>query len=175
MEPQDYANVETNLFPKVRARFAIDGTLEPIDLMAILVWKANRAKNMHIKRVGGPEAFCQNAPKLGAALFNAKGNSERLKVALGEPWRFRLPTATALLTVLFPDDFTIYDVRVCEFIPGFDGLANRRYSEELYVRYTQFKEAVRSAAPCAQTLREADQYLWGLSWIRNTEDTLRTT
>ena len=39
-------------------------------------------------------------------------------------WAFRLPTASAILTVLYPDVFTVYDRRVCKVLGAFDQLAN---------------------------------------------------
>ena len=31
-------------------------------------------------------------------------------------WKLRLPTASAVLTVLYPEDFTVYDQRVCKML-----------------------------------------------------------
>lgn len=172
MQPQDYANVETNLFPKIRERFVKDGSLSPIDLLAILVWKANRASGMHIERFGGPENFVALAPELGRKLFKGKDAETRLKVAMTDQWKFRLPTATALLTVLFPLEFTVYDRRVCDRLGAFHELAGRRFTNRLYPAYDAYKAAVVAAVPSGLSLREADHYLWGQSWLQDARKTL---
>jgi hypothetical protein len=79
-------------------------------------------------------------------------------------WGFRLPTATAILTVLFPRQFTVYDMRVCESLGAFRKLENRRFSEELWKNYLSFKREIRNAAPSVLSLRDKDRYLWGKSF-----------
>lgn len=165
MQPQDYANIEANLFPRIRERFEIDGSLDPIDLYAILAWKANRATGKHLKRLEGAENFRLLAVKLGNALFEAKDSESRLSVVMSEPFKFRLPTATSILMVLFPNDFTVYDVRVCDSIGGFHGLKAHRYTKRLFPAYQRFKAEVIDKAPAGVSLREADHYHWGRSWL----------
>ncbi|MGJ9384908.1 hypothetical protein [Salipaludibacillus sp. CF4.18] len=54
----------------------------------------------------------------GIGGIKGKGNAkEKLRYVM-KAWDFRLPMATAILTVLYPDDFTVYDVRVCEQLGG---------------------------------------------------------
>ena len=70
-------------------------------------------------------------------------------------WAFRLPTASAILTVLYPDVFTVYDRRVCKVLGAFDQLANMKWSVELWREYRRFVDAVRTAAPSEFTCATA--------------------
>ena len=85
-------------------------------------------------------------------------------------WEFRLTTASAILSVLFPDTFTIYDVRVCRVVGNFGRLGQRRWSDETWREYQDFVEAVKAATPQGLSLRDCDRWLWG----KDKQDTLRT-
>ena len=82
-------------------------------------------------------------------------------------WEFRLPTATAILTVLYPADFTVYDIRVCNSLDRFHNLAHGRFSDTLWERYLIFKAAVENEAPAHLSLRNKDRYLWGKSFYED--------
>ena len=85
-----------------------------------------------------------------------------------EKWGFPLATASAILSVLYPDAFTIYDVRVrrvlmsCR-IGDFGRLGQRRWAEKAWRGYLEFVEAIRAAAPqeLSRNLRDCDQLVWG--------------
>lgn len=167
-----FANPETNLFPRLSKRFETKPDLSPFELWAILKWKANRATTHHLKRlITMHGSFGKAAQSIGHAIFDAADPDEKLKAAM-EAGGFRLATASALLTVLYPDTFTVYDVRVCDEMKRFHELRYRRFSTDLWNQYAAFKAAVIAATPCASTLREADRYLWGKSWIKDAETDL---
>lgn len=81
---------------------------------------------------------------------------------------FRLPMASAILTVLFPDSFTVYDVRVCDVIHergfNFHSLTGRKFSEGLWDDYMAYINAVSATAPKEYSLRDKDRFLWGKSF-----------
>lgn len=164
MNYRRYANVETNLFPEIAVKFSQEGTLDPVDFWAILVWKANRSKNKLLSKLTEDgRTFSESVTGIAKSIYSAPTPKAKL-AALMTDWRFRLPTATAILTVLYPDDFTVYDYRVCEQINAFSELKHRRFSDDLWDQYQRFKSAVINEAPHGLTLREADHYLWGRSW-----------
>ena len=77
--------------------------------------------------------------------------------------------ASAILTVFWPDEFTIYDTRVCSELEeqgcsGFEKLANLGDSDRIWPRYQDYRAAVRAAAPAGLPLRDKDRYLWGKSF-----------
>jgi hypothetical protein len=65
--------------------------------------------------------------------------------------------ATAILTVLYPTEFSVYDVRVCEQLNDFKGLAGLQFSERLWQEFQRYLGAVHSAAPKGLSLRDKDR------------------
>jgi hypothetical protein len=82
---------------------------------------------------------------------------------LADEWGFRLPTTSAVLTVLYPDDFTVYDDRVCKQLGKFQDLVNRTNIDRLWAGYLDFKQAVERAADAELSLRNKDRVLFGKS------------
>ena|SRR2546425_10517940 len=130
----DYYDDETYLL-RVGERFRQTGKIEPADFYMILVWKANRAKNYHrdrLKDIAGG-SFETAVSTIASELFSATEEKLRLEILLGK-WKFALPTASAILTILYPKDFTIYDYRVCKEV-------GRPYRSWLgWDEYVQFKK-----------------------------------
>ena len=133
----------------------------------IIIWKANRAKTRVRDRLnkqdGGFAAAVESIAKSLRASYSPK---QRLEVLMKE-WRFRLPMASAILTVLYPSDFSVYDVRVCRQLGAFSQLAGREFSDGLWDEYQQFLSAVKNATPEGLSLRERDHYLWGRSFYED--------
>jgi len=96
-------------------------------------------------------------------LLNSIGKIELqcLKLLLAKSWSFAFPTATAILTVLYPERFTVYDIRVYDALGDFYRLGSRRWSERSWADYCNFIAAVRSSVPANLSLRDADRWLWG--------------
>lgn len=162
--PARLAHLEPYLFGEVGPHFRATGIIAPEDFWLILIWKANRAKNHERRRFEkrGNCGFGEAVDRIAAALTEAKGLNERLGVLM-KTWGMKLPTASAILTVLYPESFTVYDIRVCKQLGRFEEIAKRNFSETLWDDYRRFVAAVELAAPLNLTLREKDHYLWGLS------------
>ena len=161
MQAQHFYNVEDYLFSVVTTKFETTGQIDAIEFYAILDWKASRARTRHLRRLrliaGNFEVAVQS---ICSELVTARSDEERLGFLITK-WQFKLPTATAILTVLYPERFTIYDVRVCRALGGHDSLGSQRWSSTLWQHYQSFVRAVRQAAPNAKCLRECDQFVWG--------------
>ncbi|PYF07877.1 hypothetical protein [Ureibacillus chungkukjangi] len=168
----DYREVydtENYLFNTVHNRFKEQGYLSAPDFFLIVIWKSNRSKSKVAKRLlemGYPSL--QEAVKSITAEVNLLTDSkQRLKYLMAN-CGFRLPMASAILTVLFPDSFTVYDVRVCNVLQeqGFryHSLTDRKFSDGLWEEYTEYIKAVSTAAPEEFSLRDKDRYLWGQSF-----------
>ena len=89
-------------------------------------------------------------------------------------WGFRLPMASAILTVFYPDEFTVYDVRVCDALDDFRALGWTNDFESLWAGYVRFVAAVRAAAPEAFSLRDKDRWLWGRDFRRQLDGDMTT-
>ncbi len=165
--PTDYLkfyDLEHYLFTEVGGRFRRSGTLSSADFYMIIIWKANRAKSRIRNRLSKHEGgFAGAVEALIAALRNADGPAERMEILM-KTWRFRLPMATAILTVLYPHEFTVYDMRVCEQLGAFEGLGDRQFSETLWDDYCSYMAVVSRAAPSGLSLRDKDRFLWARSF-----------
>jgi hypothetical protein len=164
MDYRKFYDLENYLFSEVGSRFREQGVLSALDLYLILAWKANRAKNQTrdrlAARAGTFDTACQ---EIARALFAADSSKSRLRILM-EEWNFFLPTTTAILAVLFPNEFTVYDVRVCKVLGNYSGLANLKFSTKLNDGLVAYTDAVRAAAPAGLSLRDCDKYLWGKSF-----------
>ena len=158
--------LENYLFSHISPRFAATKTLSAFDFFCIVVWKANRAKSKVARRL--LEAGFPDLSSAVAALAHDIGEApdpkERLRVLLGR-WGFRLPMASAILTVLYPDEFTVFDVRVCESLGDDGSLSHRINFESVWSGYVAFIDRVRNAAPQGLSLRDQDRWLWGKSFV----------
>lgn len=151
---------EAYLFDVVGPRFREEGWLDAYDFFFIVRWKANRAISKVARRllnVVGSDLE-KVVSQLTGELFRAKDARERFFV-LVQRWHLRLPIASAVLTVLYPEDFTVYDVRACNELKGFHTLSGRQSIEGLWSGYLEFKTAIERAAPAHLSLREKDRFL----------------
>ena len=73
--------------------------------------------------------------------------------------------ASAILSVLFPDDFTVYDVRVCQILKKHGNLINKTNIEGIIIGYFEYVKDVIDKIPKKKTLREKDVFLWGESFF----------
>src|SRR5205823_4324908 len=102
-----YYDLEGYLFETVSVRFADHGTLSAFDFFCIVIWKANRAKSRVARRLlaHGPYHDLDSAVSaLLAEISTAATAKDRLCVLI-QGWGLLLPMASAILTVLFPEEF----------------------------------------------------------------------
>ena len=171
MDYRAYYDLEGYLFGTVTQRFADQGFLDAFDLFCIVVWKANRSKSLFAERLrkqSGTDDLEQAARRLTEGITRQPDAPQRLKYLWSEkPWGFRLATASAILTVLYPDEFTIYDDRVCEQLrdcADFRKLRNLTSFDKLWEGYQEFTRVVKQQTPGGLSLRDKDRYLWGKSF-----------
>jgi hypothetical protein len=161
-----YYDLKPYLFTDVTQKFVKKGRIDPTDFYMILIWKAERVKNKQRDRLAKKSGSFQNAvKKISKSLRAASGSEKRLQILM-KGWNFRHATATAILTVLYPKEFTVYDVRVCgqlKAFGNFERLAWRKSSDGLWRDYEKFLDAVKRAVPQEHRLRDKDRYLWGKS------------
>jgi hypothetical protein len=159
-----FYHLEAYLFDDVRRRFSETGALSAFDFFCIVVWKANRAKSKVAQRLL-EKGYLNLEPAVDALtkeIAAAESSKAKLKV-LVEGWRFRLPMASAVLTVLYPDKFSVYDIRVCSEVGKFHGTQDRTDFDVLWDEYQQYITEVRKQTPPDYELRDKDRWLWGRS------------
>ena len=94
---------------------------------------------------------------------------------LFEDWGFRLPMTSAILTVLYPLSFSVYDYRSCEVLERLDSrhcfvnLPNKTNFDSLWNGYEKFIATVKEATPSEYSLRDKDRWLWGNSLYQQLE------
>jgi hypothetical protein len=159
-----YYDLERYLCDNVREKFTRDGIIDPVDFYLILIWKANRAKNRARNRLAtNAGSFAEAVKQIAAALNPTSEAKDRLAILIGR-WQFRVATATAILTVLYPSEFTVCDARVCEQLynilphPPFPKRLseNNSFSNRLWEQYKLFKKAVQDNTPAELSLRDKD-------------------
>jgi hypothetical protein len=161
-----FYTLESYLFTTVHRRFPEQGHLGAFDFFCIVIWKANRAKTKVAKRLLGDttKTLDEVVVELTKAIAAQKTPKDRMRLLMFGDIRFRLPMASAILTVLYPDEFTVYDYRVCEMLGGFRNLTNLTNIDRMWEGYSAFKSAVISNSPAGLSLRDRDRYLWGKSF-----------
>ncbi len=159
-----YYDLEHYLFETVRHTFQEQGYLSPFDFFCIVIWKANRAKSKIATSLlkQGHKDLDEAVRQLTTGIAQQSTPEDKLRYLWEQ--HLRLPMASAILAVLYPEDFTVYDVRVCGVLGGFQNLNNLTSFDALWRSYEEFKQRVEEAAPAGLTLRDKDRYLWGKSF-----------
>ena len=163
-----FYDLERYLFDEVGPAFRSTGTIRPVDFYMVFIWKANRAKNKlrnRLKTRAG--SFAEAVEQIALLLHASNDQKERLRILMAD-WGLQLPMASAILTVLYPNEFTVYDRRVCDELE----LKFRDwppFSDAMWEEYRQFREAVIAATPVNLSLRDKDRFLWGRSLRHDAE------
>lgn len=171
-----FYRMDDYLFNDLNEKFHKDGCLNSFDFFCIIIWKANRAKSkiaqlLHRRFNNLDDAAYTITSRLNNQNIN---DYERFKYLLD--LGFRLPMLTAILAVLYPDRFLVYDYRICSNpeMNEFKNLENEVKNKELYYsRYLKYMEAVIENTPSRLTLRQKDQYLWGKSFANQLKEDIQ--
>lgn len=159
---EKYYDLERFLFKDITEFFQLNGYISGVQFYCILIWKADRAKSYNARKIINKEeskTFDENVKTLTSEIYSAQSDLERIKILFD--WKFLIATASAILTVLYPQRFTVYDYRVVEQeeLKRFKNL--KRNAE----KYLEFIEAVKALKLEKEfkDLRSKDRYLWGRS------------
>lgn len=171
-----YYDLESYLFKTVRDRFREQGFLDAFDFFCIVIWKANRSKSKIARSLmkKGFDRLDTAVEALTSGLAKQNSDEGRFRLLFDE-WGLRVPMASAILTVLYPENFTVYDVRVCDIIGDFHNLQYLASFDSVWLRYQDYMRAVMRAAPDGFTLREKDRYLWGKSFYEQLRRDIKNT
>lgn len=164
LDYKKYYNLESYLRQTVHDTFHKNGFIEASDFFCIIIWKANRSKskiaNILCKVEPNLKLCCRQLTQL---LFQSTSHKDRLKLLINN-YGFRLPMSSAILSIFYPNDFSVYDVRVCETLPQFSNLVNTSNFENLWVGYTNYIQAVKTCNPVELSLVDKDHLMWGKSF-----------
>lgn len=171
-----YYDLENFYFPEIRVNFHSNGFLTPSDFFMILIWKSNRSKSRYVKTLRAHSKnkdLNQIIKDLTNKIFKARSDQEKFRI-LFESYKFRLATTSAILAVLYPDSFPVYDYRICETLTQYQKLANIEKFENLWPKYLEYRSSVKNF-PCKyDSLRDIDKFLWGKSFYTSVQDFIKT-
>jgi len=157
-----YYDLENYLFNEVNKRFHKQRYLEAFDFFCIIIWKANRAKTTMARRL---KKYSKDLDKVCRDITeDVYRSNNKLKTLL--EWGFRLPMASAILTVFYPDDFTVYDIRVCEVLSKYHKLGSSNNISTVLEGYSEFVKDVKKKVPSIENLRDKDRYMWAESFYK---------
>jgi hypothetical protein len=177
-----YYDLETYLFEDVHKHFHKNGFLDAFDFFSIIIWKANRSKSLTAKRLlknhpelpreTALETICRELTSKiysgPSPIYSVSAHKKRFEILLSPQYSFLLPTASAILTVLYPEYFTVYDSLVCDQLRASDEqkdfrkLVNISDAGKAWKGYLRFKDAVEASSSIPK-LRDKDRALIGRS------------
>jgi hypothetical protein len=173
MDYRQFYNLEDYLLNTVRLRFEKQGYLSAEDFFSIVIWKANRDKSRVASNLQSEGKNLDEAVRELTSNLKCKSSSkEKLRYLLDKPWNLGLPMASAILTILYPEEFTVYDERVCNELKKFHRLKYYKF-EKLWCGYQEYKYQVEKSSPEGFTLRDKDRYLWGKSFYKQLKDDIK--
>jgi len=170
-------NLEKYLFEVVQPRFAQDHKLAAFDFFCIIIWKANRAiskiANLLCKKDKQSHRDLDAiVGELTTSLFSANSDKEKMRILIND-WKFLLPTASAILAVLWPENFTVYDINVCNELKKHHKVKNKKF-ENLWSGYTVYLNDVRNSEQTISSLRDKDRVLWAKSFEKQLVNDIMT-
>jgi hypothetical protein len=164
-------DLEKYLFDVVRVNFERERRLSAFDFFCIIIWKASRAKSMIAKKLLERDGNRRRdldaiVGDMTKSLAESESEKEKMRILI-EKWGIRLPIASAILSVLWPDQFTIYDDKVCEQLGGdYKTVKDKARFEDVWNGYNRYLDAVKNMVPEVPVLREKDRVLWAKSFER---------
>lgn len=166
MKYKKFYNLEEHIFQYVGPRFRKTGVLSVEDFFCIVIWKANRAKTNIKKKLSKKTTLSKSIKNIADDLFKAESLEKKLGIII-KKWGFGLPMATAILTVLYPEDFTIYDYRVRQQLGLKDIYSVKKYFKEFLPIVKKYAKSK------GETLREIDKELWGKSFYEDLQKLIK--
>ncbi|MCA9380915.1 hypothetical protein KC678_01485 [Candidatus Dojkabacteria bacterium] len=167
MDYSKYYSLETYLFNEVAINFHNKGYLTGEEFFCIIIWKSNRAKSKIAKKFENETNLNLGIKKLTSTIYETVNNKDKLAVLMND-YGFYLPIASAILSVLYKDEFSVYDIRVCNMLEKkyktkkYHRIKNWTF-EKLWKGYEEYLQKTLELSG-KSSFREADKYLWSKSF-----------
>lgn len=175
-----YYWLENEFFPEIRKFFDSKGYLKPEQFFYIIIWKSNYNKpSIKWGLSANKKSLDREVYDLTRKIDRAHSKEERLEILIGNGKGrknqdgFQLAMASAVLTILYPEIFSVYDRRVRSQLKhpkkegkkfpdiSYSRYRTRRYFEE-YI--PQVLRAGREISKNSKlSLRDCDRLLWAKS------------
>ena len=155
-----FYDLDDYLFRCVTAKFAKQNTLNAFDFYAIVTWKSNRS----ISKVKNGLVTAKLTPPTLMAKVSACASDRDRMVELDKVTGIGVPIASAILTVCYPNRFTILDYRAWEALFHFKMVMSQTMPNDIAGYFSIYLPVCRAMAiKQNMTLRELDKAMWGLS------------
>ncbi|MBZ1349011.1 MAG: hypothetical protein KY053_02180 [Candidatus Liptonbacteria bacterium] len=151
-----YYFLEDYLFNDVNKNFQRRGYLTPEEFFAIVIWKSNRAKTNVRRGIGKSQKTIHT---ITSEIFRAKTPEQKLNILTSIP-SIGIPMASAILTVCYPNDFTIADYRACSSLKDFGGEIIGNPTAKISVYFEYLEKCKELARKYKLSLRNFDRILW---------------
>jgi len=159
-----YYFLENYLFNDINKNFQKRGYLTPEEFFAIVIWKSNRAKT-NIRR--GIEKSKKTIRAIMFGVFRAKTPEQKLVILTSIP-SIGIPMASAILTVCYPDDFTVADYRACATLKNFGEEIIGSPTAKISTYFEYLEKCKRLARKYNFSLRDFDRILWAKDFYEGT-------
>lgn len=179
-----YYWLEKDFFPEIYKFFHDKGYLTPEHFFSIIIWKSTRPrKQIKLGLLADGKSLDDAVYNLTKKIYEARSKEERLEILIGDGNKkrrqhgFQLAMASAILTVLYPKDFTVYDFRVRgqlndpengnRIFPDISYRADR--VKKYFDNYVQqvLEKGKRIANNQNLSMRDCDRLLWAKSWYED--------
>jgi hypothetical protein len=155
-----FYDLDDYLFRCVTGKYARQNTLNAFDFYAIVTWKSNRS----ISKVKNGLSAAGLTPTILMAKVSACASDQDRMMELDNVTGIGVPVASAILTVCYPNRFTILDYRAWEALLRFKMVTSQKMPNNIADYFSLYLPACRAMAiKQNMTLRELDKAMWGLS------------
>ena len=156
-----YYWLEEYLEKKVRPAFYKNHYLNEEQFFTIIFWKSKRPRKRKRKYLSNEKIV-----ELTSNIYKEQSEEGKLKILLNQHG-INIAMASAILSVLYPDDFTVYDINVREIInyPDISTLSLERKVDRYLNEYVPMVRKQSNKL----SLRDCDRALWAKYWYQDLE------
>lgn len=153
-------SIENYLYEKVGVNAKKRGFLKFSEFFDICMWKSSRPKKRYLKNKDLVEKVTQKA-------FLESDETKKIKL-LCTLEGVAIPTASALLSVVYPKKYPIIDIRCLEQLNNLGYEISKYISEKVWIKYLEIMRSL--ATQSDKTPRQMDMALFAMH-----RETLNTT
>src|SRR3989344_5993262 len=161
-----YYFLEDYLFNDVNKNFQRRGYLTPEEFFAIVIWKRNASKT---KILNGIKKNKRTIREITSKISAAKTKEQTLDALLFPKIPgIGIAFASAILTVCYPNDFTVADYRACASLKAFGGEIIGNPTAKISVYFEYLEKCKELARQYKLSLRNFDRILWAKDFYEGT-------
>jgi len=161
--------LEKQLFGEISKNFRKNKTLSEEEFFKIIIWKSNRVKG---KVLVGIRKSRKSVKQIMREVYNVKTQEEKIKILINIKG-IGLPIASAILTVCYPEKFTVLDYRVWDILFR-DKRVKSKSVPNTISRYLDYVRVCKNyAKELKLSLRDFDKAMWGRSFYEDLKKFLK--